>query len=344
MPKRKFPGLKPNDVGGSDPQFGNIETLPKGRMRQSSVIRLKTPNKNGHEWSRLTFNFPECLGIKETLDNAAKKTQCIPTLDMDVNINIPVVEEVHFDLIERAAPYYMDATIGGDYLNQTNLPNELVCILTGDDQLLKSVPQMSDQTKSVDLSTLTDYQRALASNCIWARIEEPTRVVENISLPSAINPDTSQKGFVYGKTVGGVEGLDYAQVGMSIIKKGDVDNQKYWTSYINNIPPRGYKLLKDHVNLFVKISAPVTHDIPDYYEFNLAIDYTTASVPLSSLLVWQQQLTEFIPKEIQWRGEVVLPGVGNKNGYQILISRGTVKETGEGANPSDATAFPPIEN
>lgn len=342
MPKRKYGGiLGPNTPGGSNPQFGNIETLPNGWNRQTSVVDLYSINENSKKWSRLTFNFPECLGIKQTLDNAAKSTSCIPSLDMDVQINIPVIRDVHLDVLWKTSSKRLNVNLTSDRLQMVHLDEDFVAILTGDDQLVASVPDMYDETKTDPLILFTDFQRVSASEVIWARLERAKdRNQTDLPFQKAVNAP-GKSGWLYGKTEGGKVGLDYAQVGETEVGKiGDEETSNIVN--IDNIPKGGYKLLNDHVNLFVK-----THPnkpTEEAFEFRLMIDYETSSVPLSSLLVWKQQLTEFIPKQIQWRGAFVEPGSGKKNGYRFLISRGTVKETGEGTDPSSSADFPNIDD
>lgn len=347
MPKRKYGGvLGPNTPGGSNPQFGNIETLPNGLNRQTSVINLFALNDQGKLWSRLTFNFPECLGIKQTLDNAAKQTSCIPSLDMDVQIKIPVIKEVHFEVLFHGATTEVSATLTNDYLKLATTEAAFTAILSGDDQLTKSVPDMYDETKNDNLAAFSDFQMASASEVIWARVDrarEKTSAVK--AIQKAINPAGKEDaGWLYGVKSGSITGIDYNQVAEAQIGDLGVDYETH-TCYIDNIPRGGYKLLKDHVNLFVR-----THpDKPqrDGFEIRMMIDYETSSVPLSSLLVWRQQLSEFLPKQIQWRAGIQASGfsAGSKiNGFRFLISRGIVKETGEGMDPSDESEFPNIDD
>lgn len=260
---------------------------------------------------------------------------------MDVQINIPVIKEIHCDLLFKASPTDMAAMVQENYLQVLATESNFTAILTGEDQLEKEVPDMYDETKKDSLSNFTDFQRASASEVIWARIDRAKdRVTADNALQKALNP-SGKVGWLYGIKQGAITGLDYNQVAQHEV--GDLGKQfQTESAMIDNIPRGGYKLLKDHVNMFVK-----THQLKpgqEGFELRFMIDYDTDSVPLSSLLVWRQQLTEFIPKQIQWRAGVQEPGSSKKNGYRFLISRGTVKETGDGTDPSDATQFPNIDD
>lgn len=345
MPKRKYGGvLGPNTVGGSNPQFGNIETLPNGLNRQTSIIELYSINGSADNWTRLTFNFPECLGIKQTLDNAAKTTSCIPSLDMDVQIKIPIIKEVFVDILYHTSQKRMTAVKQAtDRLVVDDVAFDQSFILTGEDQLVKTVPDMYDETKTDDLYALnfTDMQKASASEVIWAKISRPKDTTElSQEMQEALNA-ADKPGWLFGKTEGGNQGLGYDEVAATALNGflgAVIPNE---VAYINNIPKSGFKLLNDHVNMFV--SLPWTQVTgKEGFEARVIIDYETSSVPLSSLLVWRQQLTEFVPKQIQWRGGVQEPGASKKNGFKFLISRGTVKETGAGKDPTNTTQFPNI--
>lgn len=338
----------PNETG-ADPQFGNIIDLPGGYKRQTTVIRLATSNNatgtdDAKYWSRLTFNFPECLGIKETLDNKAKSTACIPTLEMDVSINVPEIHDVKLDMVKRDREYEDNVTFNDakDGLTWDVVPRTFSLILTGEDQLIKEVPDFEDETKTVS-TTLSDFQRASASHAIWAYFNTPTDPLNTGGIATIIAPNTAfGKQWLYGKTSGQDVGLSYYHVAQSYIGR-DRDGLAPWggeTSTINNIPSKGFLLLKDHVNLFIKMGGGL--DRKYNFELRLSIDYKTKSVPLSSLLVWKQQLTEFVPKQLQWRGHSTTAST-TANGWDFLISRGTVKETGIGNDPSSSTDFPPIK-
>lgn len=338
----------PNETG-SDPQFGNIIDLPSGFKRQTSIIRLA--NTNGAEssavyktWSRLTFNFPECLGIKETLDNKAKSTTCIPTLEMDVSINVPEIHDVKLDIVKRDQEYEDQIVLNTakDGIKWDIKPREFTLILTGEDRLVKEVPDFNDETKTVS-TALSDFQRASASHAIWAYFKTPTDLTQMGNLATILNSNIPNFGsqWLYGKTSGGDVGISYGEVGYTFMGKdrGTLTNQGE-VSTLNNIPSKGFLLLKDHVNLFIKLGQ--ANDRKLNFELRLIIDYKTRSVPLSSLLVWKQQLTEFVPKQLQWRAHSTTKSE-TANGWDFLISRGTVKESAIGDDPSNATQFPDIK-
>lgn len=345
MPKRRYPAggvLGPNTVGGSNPQFGNIETLPSGLNRLASVIALYSINGKQNTWSRLTFNFPECLGIKQTLDNAAKNTQCIPSLDMDVNINIPIIRNVTMDIMYRRDCHTYTAHLSGDANDRlaiTQRTTNFQMIMTGEDQLAKSVPDQSVQSKDdVLLNEFTALQNATASKCIWAHLDRAKgRATSEPSLQKVVNP--GKVGWEYGTSSQAYVGLTYSDIAENHLGDYGIISQ-HESVRIDNIPKAGYKLLNDHVNVFFRTASEAPEH--EMFEVRLLIDYETSSVPLSSLLVWRQQLTEFVPKQIQWRGFKQDPGATKENGWRVLISRGTVKETGAGRDPSDKTQFPNI--
>lgn len=350
MSKRKrlsYP-IGPNETG-SDPQFGNIIDLPKGLKRMTSVLRCLDNNTTvADTWSRLTFNFPECLGIKETLDNKARttttRTQCIPTVDMDVTINLPIIHDVRFEWVKTYRSYNASFSKSVDQVKAFNEAVEVVFILTGDDQIVKEVPDQTDPTKS--WNGVTAYQQLAASNAIWAMYgvsPEPRDPGETLKKLNEGIVTGGLGGWLYGKTVSGAVGLDYADVAKAYLNRSIdnmLDNRVF--SYLNNIPKGGYTLLKDHVNLFIKVPLQVKAD--DFeFEFRLIIDYSTRAIPLSTLLVWRQQLKEFIPKQILWRGQDVAKSATN-NQWKFLISRGNVKESAVGNDPSDKTKFPDIDD
>lgn len=343
MPKRKFSAIPidPNETG-SDPQFGNIEDLPRGVKRQTSVIKFqghKNSEASTDKWSRLVYTFPECLGIKETLDNAAKSTSCIPSVSMDVPINLPVVRGCRVDIIQKARKYSNSLVIDktNSQIRNDTLQQPMYFILTGDDQLTKAAPSTEDETKTIDVST--PIQMAALSDTIYARFISLPSQESDQSLSGVINPDEAKgRGWIYGKTVGGIQGVDYAEVAQRFLQP--IPNTAEPCDFeIDNIQPKGHLLLKDHVNLFVKL--PI--DPTDTWEVRVILDYSTKQVSLSSLLVWQQQLTEFIPKEIRWRVWQQIQA-DQKNGWTVIVSRGTVAENGSGADPSSATDFPEIKD
>lgn len=343
MPKRKFSAIPidPNE-SGPDPQFGNIEDLPRGVKRQTSVIEFQGQKSLGEDhdvWSRLVYSFPECLGIKETLDNAAKSTSCIPSVSMDVPINLPVVKNCRIDIIKRARNYSNDLVLDKTNSQLKNAFNEqpMYFILTGDDQLTKSAPSMTDETANIDV--LSPIQMAALSDTIYARFISLPEAEKDQSIAGEINPDGLKgQGWLYGKTVGGVTGIDYAEVAQRYMQP--INTTADTCDFeIDNIQAKGHLLLKDHVNLFVKL--PI--DPTDTWQVRVILDYSVRQVSLSSLLVWQQQLTEFIPKEVRWRVYQQVQA-SDKNGWTIIVSRGTVQENGSGEDPSSKTTFPDIKD
>lgn len=340
--------LGPNETG-LDPQYGNIIDLPKGLKRMTSVLRCEDNNTTlADTWSRLTFNFPECLGIKETLDNKARntttRTKCIPTVDMDVTINLPIVHDVKFEFVKEYRSYDETFDKSTDQVKAFNNAVEVAMILTGDDQITKEVPDLKDPTKT--WNGVSQYQQFAASNGIWALYGTPPepRTAQNCLDKLNVGVVTGGLGgFLYGKTVAGAVGVDYADVAKAYLNKSIenmIDLRTYST--INNIPKGGFTLLKDHVNLFLLI--PLKLKAEGFkFEFRLTIDYSTRAVPLSTLLVWRQQLKEFIPKQILWRGQDVAASATN-NQWKFLISRGTVKESAVGNDPSDKAKFPDIDD
>lgn len=340
MPKRKFSAIPvdPNE-SGPDPQFGELSDLPRGVKRQTSIVKLDNIDPTDpKKWVRLVYSFPECLGIKETLDNAAKGTSCIPSVSMDVPINLPVIKNVQIDEIHVPRKYMEELT-----LSDSNLTNEVTkqnraYILTGDDQLTNKAPSIDDETKEETVEEPAQY--AALSDTIYAKFMHFPQAKHDSNYADPIKPTGWTKtGFLYGKSVGGVQGLDYKDVGAKYLQPSAGPNEDGVMFEVNNIQSKGHLLLKDHVNLFVNTEIGTGQGL----EFRIIIDYTTREVSLSSLLVWQQQLTEFIPKQVRWRiwKQEVAAG---KNGWHILVSRGAVKENGAGDDPTDKTAFPDIKD
>lgn len=343
MPKRKFSAIPidPNETG-PDPQFGNIEDLPRGVKRQTSVIKFmgqKNTKTTTDNWSRLVYSFPECLGIKETLDNAAKSTSCIPSVSMDVPINLPVVKNCRIDIIQKSRKYYdtLDYDETNSQIASDTQEQPMYFILTGDDQLTKSAPSTTDETTNIDISTAA--QMAALSDTIYARFLEVPNKQQDQVIAGVLNPAAAKgNGWIYGKEVGGVTGIDYAQVAQRYLQPIPSTPERC-DFEIDNIQAKGHLLLKDHVNLFVKLPM----DSMDSWEIRVLLDYTVRQVSLSSLLVWQQQLTEFIPKEVRWRVYQQVHG-DDKNGWNILVSRGTVVENGTGEDPTKKDDFPDIKD
>lgn len=332
--------IDPNE-SGPDPQFGELHDLPKGVKRQTSFIKLKNlQNTTPKQWSRLVFSFPECLGIKETLDNAAKSTSCIPSVSMDVPINLPVIKNIQIDEIQVSKRFGDNFNLEKDTGNLYNYvkKHERAYIVTGDDQLTNKAPDMKDETKSTTIETAA--QMAALSDTIYAKfVNFPTPTGDTEFANAVAPPSWKNGGWIYGKSIDGVQGIDYKDVALRYLQP-DQELNEYGTNFeINNILSRGHLLLKDHVNLFLKTDVDET----DGFEIRMIIDYTTKSVSLSSLLVWQQQLTEFLPKQVRWRALDQVRG-DDKNGWNILVSRGSVDINGKGNDPTDKTEFPEIKD
>lgn len=345
MPKRQRSSLgaipiDPNE-SGPDPQFGELSDLPPGVKRQTSIIKLSNLKiTDPKKWSRLVFSFPECLGIKETLDNAAKSTSCIPSVSMNVPINLPVIKNVQIDEIQLGQRYAdnlkLDTATGS--LDNNVEKQDRCYILTGEDQLVNKAPSLTDETATETVDTYAQY--AALSDTIYAKfVQMPQPKVDNNFSKAVAPADWKNTGWIYGKSVGGVQGIDYKDVALRYLQPSLEPNEYGVPFEINNIMSKGHLLLKDHVNLFVQTNIELNHG----WEIRVIIDYTTRQVSLSSLLVWQQQLTEFLPKQVRWR--IYHQAVAeDKNGWNILISRGSVKENGTGDDPTDKTAFPDIKD
>lgn len=340
MPKRKAIGgipIDPNE-SGPNPQFGELHDLPRGVNRQTSVLKLDgLKNVSPTGWARLTYTFPECLGIKETLDNAAKTTSCIPSVKMDVPINLPVIRNVVIEEIQCPRKYTEQLTkTAQDGLSTDVERHNRAYILTGDDQLTTGAPSMFDETTSSAVSS--PAQMAALSDTIYAKIISFPEGKKDTNYDLVVKPTGwSEDGWIYGKAVSGTQGLTYADVAQKFLQPSQGPNEEGVTFEMNNIQSKGHLLLKDHVNLFFQTKSGYQMDM----EVRVIIDYTTKSVSLSSLLVWQQQLTEFLPKQVRWRCWKQAQSTQN-NGWTVICSRGTCKEEGNGNDPSSKTAFPDI--
>lgn len=346
-PKRRRLPMDPNDTSDTDPQFGNVEDLPSGYKRQTSICVLtEVTEENAAAWSRLVIKFPECLGVEETLKNTAEKTKCIPTLNMDIPINLPVIRDCKVDLILPPPDYtsFLDVKDTKDGVALTKRPNNLSFILTGEDRLKKTAPSTLDETKNLDCKDVS--QMAALSDAIWCKYWRVpnSQSVTNYTIP--IKPTGWVDDYwLYGKSVGGIEGVNYGQVAQKLMRdnEGETATTNKTIFEQNNILPRGHLLLKDHVNLFVAVQQDGSTGTTPPLEFRVIVDYTIRQVSLSSLLVWQQQLHEFIPKQIKWRIYEQAKAT-KKNGWNILVSRGTIEESGTGPDPTDKTNFPDIDD
>lgn len=340
MPKRKLSAIPidPNE-SGPDPQFGELSDLPRGVKRQTSIIKLQNISPTDpKKWARLVFSFPECLGIKETLDNAAKTTSCIPSVSMNVPINLPVIKHVQIDEIQTSRKYSDSVTLVNDALENNVTRQNRAYILTGDDQLTDEAPSISDETKKLKVATYAQY--AALSDTIYAKFTTFPLAKHDSQFQIPVRPaEWKESGWIYGKSIGGVQGIDYKDVALRYLQPSAGPNEDGTLFEVNNIQSKGHLLLKDHVNLFVQTDI----DLNAGLEMRVIIDYTTREVSLSSLLVWQQQLTEFLPKQVRWRVWEQEVNAA-KNGWKILVSRGTVQENGSGDDPADKTQFPDIKD
>lgn len=340
MPKRKFSAIPidPNE-SGPDPQFGELSDLPRGVKRQTSILTLGTMRTTDPKaWARLVYSFPECLGIKETLDNAAKSSSCIPSVSMDVPINLPVIKNIQVDEISVPANYGENLVLTDSSLDNTVYKNNRAYIFTGEDQLTKTAPDVDDETKEVTVMSYAQY--AALSDTIYAKFTSFPDAKNDAQFAVPIEPaGWKGTGWLYGKSVGGVSGIDYKDVALRYLQPSAGPNNVGSFFEVNNIQSKGHLLLKDHVNLFIQTDFTGSPNL----QLRVIIDYTTREVSLSSLLVWQQQLTEFLPKQVRWRAwEQTF--AADKNGWNILVSRGVVKENGTGDDPTDKTAFPEIKD
>lgn len=345
MPKRKLSSLDPNDTSDTDPQFGNVEDLPAGVKRQTSYCVLGNCwDDNNPTYSRLVFRFPECLGIEETLNNTAKDNKCIPTLNMDIPILLPVIKDCRVDIIQRPPDYVglLQKNTAGDGIKLDKRQCQLEFVLTGNDQLTKKAPSIADETKEIDCEDITQY--AALSDAIWAQYYKVTQPQQASNYTTAIQPAGKDKDYwIYGKDEGGVKSVAYSDVANHFMNTVHNPNGRYTMFEQNNIQSRGFLLLKDHVNMFVKVQFDGSAEGKNF-KFRVILDYTTRKVSLSSLLVWRQQLHEFLPKQIQWRMyEQAKDTAKKQNEWNILVSRGEVEENGTGTDPTDKTQFPDIK-
>ena len=341
MPKRKFSAIPidPNE-SGPDPQFGELSDLPRGVKRQTSIVKLTNLQTTSPKmWSRLVYSFPECLGIKETLDNAAKSSSCIPSVSMDVPINLPVIKNIQIDEIQVPNRYDENLVLTKDSLDNTVTRNNRAYIVTGEDQLTKKAPDIDDETAEVTVSSYAQF--AALSDTIFAKFTSfPTAKMDSAYAVPIAPAEWKESGWLYGKSVGGVTGIDYKDVALRYLQPSSGPNEFGTLFEVNNIQSKGHLLLKDHVNLFIQTEFSGTQPS---FEIRVIIDYTTREVSLSSLLVWQQQLTEFLPKQVRWRAWEQQVAA-DKNGWNILVSRGSVKENGKGDDPTSKTDFPDIKD
>lgn len=348
MSKRRRIPIDPNDTSDFDPQFGNVEDLPRGVKRQTSLCVLdKVWNEDSPTWSRLVIKFPECLGIEETLKTKAESTKCIPSLNMDIPINLPVIKDVKLDLILSPPDYTSQIQLDGakDGVRLKKKPNNLAFILTGDDQITTKAPSTTDEEKEESVEDVA--QAAAISDAIWTRFYRVPNAPDITNYSTALKPAgvSFDNYWLYGKEVGGISGLSYGQVAEHFLGKIEGQGADSFRTVFeqNNIQAKGFLLLKDHVNMFVKVNHDGSTNAP--LQFRIIVDYTIREVSLSSLLVWRQQLKEFLPKQVQWRVyKQALDKTNKKNGWNILVSRGTIEENGAGVDPSSKTQFPDIDD
>lgn len=361
--------LDPNYTG-VDPQFGNISDLPKGVKRQTAIMTLQANNTapNPKPWCRMVFRFPECVGIAETLNNAAKKFDgdCIPTLSMNVKILVPVVKDFRVEWIKPPPDYVMKPKIYAwktkEYATVETQANEIAFILTGDDQLTDRIPDMEDETKHVLLNDIEAL--ASVSNAIYAKYTTVPDIP--LSAPEAAKAIAHDQ---QGREAAGFETEPYnaatadkiqsqmyynymAQQFVNPSQAAGGSNQR--EIIINNIQEKGHTLTSDHVNLFIKNTYPCQKQQPDHtglmadiwqkrdWTVRTILDYTTKEVTLSSLLIWKRQLKEFLPKQVQWRGYEMDNPSPTENCWEIALSRGSIKENGIGNDPTLKSDFPDI--
>lgn len=357
--------LGPNYTG-SDPQFGSIHDLPRGLKRQTAVFNLLETNTDGEGWYRLTFRFPECVGIAETLNMQAKKGECIPTLSMNVKILVPVVKNFKIEIIRSPPDYTITPEIIGHdasvqtprYITTDVKPTKVAFILTGDDQLTTKVPDIADEDKTVTASHAEVV--ASISNAIYAQYwDNPDSVAQVAEMAEKVNIllERAKGGFKTphwnNKDPASIAELLYYDnytAALMQMSTGQVATPKQ--IIIDNIMEKGHTLTSDHVNLFINNNykcTPLQGGEPDaayrrprYFTFKTTLDYTTKQVDLSSLLIWKRQLKEFLPKQIQWRMLETVTGA-KANRWEIALSRGSIKESGVGNDPSSKTDFPDIE-
>lgn len=364
--------LDPNYTG-VDPQFGNISDLPAGVKRQTAIMTLQENNTsagpgaiNNKQWARLVFRFPECVGIAETLNNAAKKFDgdCIPTLSMNVKILVPVVKSFRVEWLKPPPDYDLTpATFnwkGRDYATVFAKANETAFILTGDDQLTTKLPDMEDETKTKDLHDIEAI--ASVSNAIYAKyttVPDLPLTVPEAAKALAYDGQGREAGAFETVPQTGTADAYQKNVYYNYVAAQFVNPQLQSTGslqreiVINNIQDKGHTLTSDHVNLFIKNTydnnkkqADQTGLWPDMWSkrdwtIRTILDYTTKEVTLSSLLIWKRQLKEFLPKQVQWRAWAVDQSA-TANGWEIALSRGSIKENGIGDDPSSKTDFPDI--
>ena len=200
---------------------------------------------------------------------------------------------------------------------------------------------LSDLMRTEGLVTLTET--------IKAEIYTPSYNVVNHDLASAIllgQTDKSRADWGCLKYVGSKdpEAMNYTQVMNGLLGADTYSNwQEANVFSTDNIPKGGYKLLKEYVNLFLKLPKYKGADISGKFRIRVLLDYTVEEVPLSSLLVWREQLDEFLPKSTDWRGSLEAAAT-LKPEFEFLISRGSVKTTGSASDPTNKTGFPDIDS
>lgn len=346
MPKRRavsnsstgdHPFPDPNtQYVGDDPQYGHVSDLLPGEKRMTGVHKFQSKNTIGYNWSRLTFSFPECLGIRETLENKSKSTACIPSLNMKVDIDVPVIKRVHFQWVKRPNQYHTTFTYAGNILVPIVRESGVCFILTGDDQLVGKIPDMWDEAKEWDKQS--DFQRMACSDSIWGYCEDPPMPKQMVNDMTTVMNASGSPGVKIGAD-DDINDSSYGSIVSAAMTRAEALDHEFTPVYTNNIPKKGYQLWKDHVNLFVRV--PISGSGP--MEFRFTIDYETKKVPLQNILIWREQYKDFVPKQIQWRGATQQP-TPQANYWDFLLSRGVVRETATGTDPDDATAFPNIDD
>lgn len=360
--------LDPNSTG-PDPMFGNVEDLPKGVKRQTSIHALVGDKATGRDrssgayWSRITIRFPECLGIKETISKAKldiAKRSCIPVLGEDLPINLPVIVGCKVELL-RPPSQFITKVEGGVFdsaftntvgIKLSDFNNRVAFILTGDDQLTtkcRNEVQPVNADKPAEVTVTKAQQIASLSNTIYAKFYEgndPQNMRDFTHFTQALpwwSATADALMWLFGKYTDPAKeqnGLTYKDLAQMWMGKQHGFFEKWSVDEINNIQDKGYLLLKDYVNLWCKVPGNAIEKAGQYI-FKLTIDYVVRTATLSQVLLWQKKVTEFIPKELKWRGYD--QAAGDKHmAWKTIVSRGSLAETGVGIDVSSKTNFPDI--
>ncbi|MES1921903.1 hypothetical protein MHBO_003434, partial [Bonamia ostreae] len=167
---------------------------------------------------------------------------------MNVSVNLPVIKDVRIDLFKRPQEYIQNLVYTKAQNDLKNLLHEshLEFILTGEDQLTKSAPSVADETTKID----ADNAAAIAalSSAIYAKFLTVPENNTDSEFAEQIKPTGKQgTGWLYGASVAGTEGLDYAQVAQELLRNNSHNPPRLAEHFeINNIQAKVYLLLKDH--------------------------------------------------------------------------------------------------